>query len=752
MSNIKIKSPNTIFTETDQSFFTPTPVSTDFFVVGRTLKGRCFVPTLVQSIEQFRKHFGSENKKDYTGIAVKETLIDANAVGIVSLGGTENYTESVVTNLIATDSDGTPNVVTVAQIYLTKKAKDEGITSVTIGSDTSHNDFSLIFTDGSTPVTVANLSLVNGVSGKRYIGDFNNPLSNNEYFYTKYYVDVATTDLDTSGSVTVSVASDSKTFGKFSEGHTPWVVSGDGNQLFRFATLSHGDLANSDAKISIANIRKPSDLPDPNAEYGLFDVIVRGYNDTDDEMVVLESFVDVSMDESSDSYIAKRIGDVNVFYNPTSNQVEETGAYDNISSYIRVEVTSNETLESEVPQGFESYLFPMASFPSTLSSFYKSYDVTDDENTYYGIDFESYDFINSLHSELPTNGLVKKENFEFDTFDTMAVNRRKFTFGFQGATNGLNPSTDSLVGVNGTVVNTFGFDFSDVDANGYKAYKRAIDILSDTDLVSYRYLSLVGLNLNHHQNVFNYAFDMAKKRGNISIIADPLEPTQSATTFVSNWEAISVNFDTSFASVYAPWYWYDDSELGRILAPQSALMLRTIALNNRISAPWYGAYGYERGKQGGSKPYTHFNIKFRDELHDLRVNTIVLFNGESTPLVMNNKTLQKKDSALSFTNVRNLLNEAKYRINAINRKYYGRPFTVATRNELASEIRQYLTLVQQDNGLETFQAIFDDSVNTKEYKDRAIVKGVLFVVPIKGLQGIEIGFVVGNSGTQFAEN
>ena len=75
---------------------------------------------------------------------------------------------------------------------------------------------------------------------------------------------------------------------------TPWIVSnlkGDKNhaelnKLFRFHTISDGDAANYQVKISIENIR---------TDEGVFDVVVRDINDTDESVKPIEKFQRCSM-------------------------------------------------------------------------------------------------------------------------------------------------------------------------------------------------------------------------------------------------------------------------------------------------------------------------------------------------------------------------------------------------------------------------------------------------------------------------
>lgn len=122
---------------------------------------------------------------------------------------------------------------------------------------------------------------------------------------------------------------------------TPWVVSelkGDGKQvqlrkLFRFHTISDGNAANSEVKVSIQNI-----LPDE----GYFDVVVRAFDDMDSNPTVLEKFSKCSMVPGTANFIGLKIGTFD-------------GEYELKSKYITVEVITNDMTESCVPAGFLGY-------------------------------------------------------------------------------------------------------------------------------------------------------------------------------------------------------------------------------------------------------------------------------------------------------------------------------------------------------------------------------------------------------------
>ena len=87
---------------------------------------------------------------------------------------------------------------------------------------------------------------------------------------------------------------------------TPYFVSElRGNQvynMFKVLTISDGNSANREIKVSIMNI---------SFNNGTFDVVVRDFFDTDANPVVLEKFTNCTMDMNQNSFVAKRIGTSN---------------------------------------------------------------------------------------------------------------------------------------------------------------------------------------------------------------------------------------------------------------------------------------------------------------------------------------------------------------------------------------------------------------------------------------------------------
>ena len=119
---------------------------------------------------------------------------------------------------------------------------------------------------------------------------------------------------------------------------SPWLVSEvRGNKtfnLFRFYTISDGNSANNEVKISIANI---------SFNNGTFDILVRDFYDVDSNPVVLEKFTNCSMNPSENNFVGKKVGTLD-------------GEYELNSKFIMVELNEDAPVDA-LPCGFDGYVF-----------------------------------------------------------------------------------------------------------------------------------------------------------------------------------------------------------------------------------------------------------------------------------------------------------------------------------------------------------------------------------------------------------
>lgn len=163
---------------------------------------------------------------------------------------------------------------------------------------------------------------------------------------------------------------------RFRHAVSPWIISqkfgGQPLNLFRLHALDDGTGVSTAVKVSIENISPAANSADL---YGSFDLIVRDWADTDQQPRIYETFRGASLNPSSDRFIAKLIGDQNVYFDfdkvTASQKLVVDGNYPNRSNYIRVELDSSvdtgETDAVALPMGFRGPAHLVTSGSAPLS-------------------------------------------------------------------------------------------------------------------------------------------------------------------------------------------------------------------------------------------------------------------------------------------------------------------------------------------------------------------------------------------------
>jgi len=134
-----------------------------------------------------------------------------------------------------------------------------------------------------------------------------------------------------------------------SDASTGWFFSQDlGDQslfnalakqkLFKFETLSGGEWAQGNLKISITSIKAS---PNEDQPYGTFSVQVRKATDSDARVSPVETFSDVNLNPNSPDFIARRVGDSYRVWDDDDKRYQTYGNYVNQSRYIRVVLDSS---------------------------------------------------------------------------------------------------------------------------------------------------------------------------------------------------------------------------------------------------------------------------------------------------------------------------------------------------------------------------------------------------------------------------
>jgi hypothetical protein len=797
----RIVSPGVFTREKDLSFLPQGIGEIGAALIGQSIKGPAFVPTKVESFQEFQQVFGGLTEDSYLPYTAQSYLEDAGTATIVRVLGQSGYTVEPLVLKIGSS--------VAAVIHPTTKVPFGGV-----ANSTGSFDLSLVTNlsgSASSPtpeVSASNFALYLSASGAvtglsesavlaiptasldpsavNYIGKTlgSSPKNGSEFGYLYLNFNTyqsASFAADPNCDVTVDTFRQTDYTKAYCEATTPFIisqdVSGTSKNLFRFHTLSHGTSTNYEFKIGIRDIKPANEVP--GSEYGTFSVILRRVDtskiansifgqtvqDSDVRPSIIEEFSGLNLDPNSPNYIKRVIGDKYITVD-NNGKVTSNGDYPNASVNIRVEVNSDMdggAIDSTlVPFGFAAVKSPIHSghdLPSPTYVTDQSIATEFNKRAFlgYSFDFTNTDNLNYLNpipdsssETVGTKFLLSQctSNGAAIALNDGLIDNKKFLVPFQGGFDGFAPNRTVLTGTNIVAGNMQGLDLSSATAGGTIAMRKAISAMSNPDEYDMNLLVLPGVINRLHSSVTTFAKDMCEDRQDAFFVMDAGSYTDSISTVVNSLSS----FDSNYVGTYHPWCKILDTDKNKpVWVPPSVVLPGVIAFNDAVAEPWFAPAGLNRGGLSNvievKSRLTHDE---RDTLYENRINPIATFPGQGAT-VFGQKTLQARPSALDRINVRRLLIALKKFIASSSRYLLFENNTAATRNRFLSIVNPYLESVQQRQGLFAFRVIMDESNNTPDIIDRNILKGEIFIQPAKTAEFIVLDFNVLPTGAAFPE-
>jgi hypothetical protein len=569
---------------------------------------------------------------------------------------------------------------------------------------------------------------------------------------------------------------------------SPMVVSevrgGKVADLFQVITISDGESSNFQVKVNIQNI---------NLETMEFDLVVRDFNDTDDNQVVLEKYSRCSMNPDMPGYIAKKIG--------TSD-----GEYALVSKRIMLTMATDAPVDA-VPAGFKGFANNEA-FGADNDTFgniiYKTkYNDAGDVETYdasgapniesgdkvrkvilglsssAGFDqdllkfkgssgtTETFGFHLSTNAStiVDTNG---KQIFQTTSYDLEGqsntdtnkltnINYRKFAFAVYGGHDGWDiyrktrTNTDAYIFgktiyKSGHTVNGGVFS-SNVGNSDYYAYLQGIQTYANPEAVDINVFATPGINFQDHSSLVNQAIDMVEtdRADSLYIMNSPnITGTTATDEIVAALEGASI--DSNYSATYWPWIQVRDTDNAtQLYIPPTGEVVKNIALTDNVSYPWFAVAGYSRGLVNAIKATKKLTLDDRDNLYKNRINPIATFSDTGT-IIWGNKTLQVRESALDRINVRRLLLRARKLISAVSVRLLFEQNDDQVRNEFLRLVNPILDAIKKERGLYDFRVTVS---NDPEDIDANTMRGKIYIKPTRSLEFIDVEFIITPTGASF---
>mgnify|MGYP000323484543 CR=1 FL=1 len=775
----RIVSPGVFTREKDLSFLPQGIGEIGAALIGQSIKGPAFVPTQVESFNEFQQKFGGLTEDSYLPYTAQSYLEEAGTATIVRVLGQDGYTAKPLA-LVMSSSQG-EFVGAVLHPTTTSNGGDFANAATTVGAEASASSFVLTLSGSS--VAEQDISASLNPSNENYITKTFGyaPKSSKDAYTFLNFATFQSASFATGEVVSASLQQVNVDYTKtYQEAVTPWIksqkVGGEAVNLIKFHTLSHGNSTNYEFKVGIRDIRPASEVP--GSEYGSFSVIVRrvdtgkipnsifgqGVQDSDVRPNIVEEFQGVNLDPNSPNYIKRVIGDKYITVD-ANGKLSSNGDYPNASAHIRVvvadDVESGAIDSTLVPFGFGAVTSPLhSSYNLPAPTYNVSQSISSEYNKRaflgYSFDFTTTDNLNFLQPLPDSNTETVGSDFDLATCHsngaditlTSDLSAKKFLVPFQGGFDGYEPNR--VVNVGSTIVagNSQGFDLSSATAAGTVAYRKAIDAVSNPDEFDINMLVLPGVINRLHSSVSTYAKDMCEDRLDCFYVMDAGGYSDSIATVKNSL----TSFDSNYVATYHPWVKILDTDKNKpVWVPPSVVLPGVIAFNDAVGAEWYAPAGLNRGGLPNViEVKTRLTHDERDTLYEGRINPIATFPGQGAT-VFGQKTLQAKPSALDRINVRRLLIAVKKYIASSTRYLVFEQNTAATRNRFLSIVNPYLESIQQRNGLYAFRVVMDDSNNTPDVIDRNIMVGEIYLQPTKTAEFIVLDFNILPTGAAFPE-
>jgi hypothetical protein len=563
---------------------------------------------------------------------------------------------------------------------------------------------------------------------------------------------------------------------------TPYVLSelrgNDLFRLFRLITISDGDAANEDIKVSIINI-KPDDRT--------FDLVVRKFYDDDARPVIVEKFSKLSMNPTDSGFIGRKIGTAD-------------GEFVLRSKYVMVEM-ADKYPEDAFPAGFEGvtvreYEGGNGTAKSPLIEYKTAYSGQEKKRkSYLGLSTDigvDQDFFNYKGADAWTG---KTDGFHMDsgvTTTTIAgvsntfqvgnaefrndadlantdyerLDARKFTFAPFGGYDGWDiyrtkRTNDDRYKINGSKA-TLGVASEQFEAratstgiNGldtdWYAYFEGIRTFANPEAVNINVFATPGIDSRDNISLLEEAIDMVEEEraDSLYVITTP-DTDSSGVVALTPDEAVDIiedsAIDSNYSATYFPWLQMQDTENNQyVWLPPTLEVVRNIALTDNIAFPWFATAGINRGTTNAIKARTKLTLDQRDTLYEGKINPMATFSDVGV-VIWGNKTLQDKETALNRINVRRLLLQARKLISAVSIRLLFEQNDDVVRNQFLSLVNPILDNIRKERGLTDFRVQVD---NDPESIDRNELNGRIFIKPTRSLEYISVEFNITNTGANF---
>ena len=250
------------------------------------------------------------------------------------------------------------------------------------------------------------------------------------------------------------------------------------------------------------------------------------------------------------------------------------------------------------------------------------------------------------------------------------------------------------------------------------------------------------------------------------VVGDTPMRLKSDGTTLNNWAtnvagAVEDNDDglvsrDEYLGIFYPSLFTSDNAGNNVVVPASHGILRTIALSDNVSYPWFAPAGTRRGgiTNASSAGYIDAEGEFktvalnegqRDTLYSSAVNPITFLTGAGL-VNFGQKTRARNASSLDRINVARLVIYLRSQLNKLAKPYIFEPNDKITRDEIKQQVDSLMLELVGQRALYDFLVVCDESNNTPNRIDRNELYVDVAIEPVKAVEFIYIPLRLKNTG------
>jgi len=211
-----------------------------------------------------------------------------------------------------------------------------------------------------------------------------------------------------------------------------------------------------------------------------------------------------------------------------------------------------------------------------------------------------------------------------------------------------------------------------------------------------------------------------------------------------------------YLGIFYPAGFTSDNFGNNIVVPPSHMMLRTMALSDQVSYPWFAPAGTRRGgiTNASATGYINSEGEFvtvalnegqRDTLYAQGVNPITFITGAGL-VNFGQKTRSRGTSSLDRINVARLVIYLRSQLNQLAKPYIFEPNDKITRDEIKGQVESLLLELVGQRALFDFLVVCDETNNTPSRIDRNELYVDVAIEPVKSIEFIYIPLRLKNTG------